>query len=537
MIDPTFGDWAALAVICMASAVLATFWLAPRRGRPQPHPALAQAALAGGTGHPALNNDPVFLFDGAELIEATTSAQAIAGDPADGILWPELRRKLLAEFPAFPADPALVQAAGRMSVPSIDGDPPAEALCEWIDGVTRVHLRSGAQLGASDMPHMAQELDILRTATNAAPYPAWRLDRDGRVTWCNTAYAALVRKVRGRDADTATPLFPDLPTDLSERRKLRQPVIVGTAEAEQKLWYDLWLIPQKSGSLCYAMDVNAVVDAEAAQRNFVQTLTKTFAQMSSGLAIFDRDRQLALFNPALIDLTSLPAEFLSTRPSLQAFFDRLRDSGMMPEPKDYASWRQDLTHLDEAAANGQYQETWTLPSGSVYSVSGRPHPDGAIAFLIEDITAEITLTRRFRAELELNQSALDALEEAIAIFAPDGSMTFCNAACREMWGVDPDRSFAQFTVVDAIRAWQDRSLATPVWGDLRDFVCNRENRAEWQADVPLRGGAIVDCTVRPIHSGATMVRFQMRATPGKTTGAGSVPAPQPAEAADPSGTA
>ena len=71
----------------------------------------------------------------------------------------------------------------------------------------------------------------------------------------------------------------------------------------------------------YAVDVNAVVSAEISQRKFVQTLAKTFAQLSIGLAIFDRNRQLALFNPALIDLTALPAEFLSARPNLLSFFD------------------------------------------------------------------------------------------------------------------------------------------------------------------------------------------------------------------------
>jgi len=517
MNDIPIGDWAALTMICLASASLAVFWLAPRR-------AAALDALsfdaAADSGSP-LSDDPVFIFEGTELIEASSAGQAIAGDPDDAITWQQLRRRLLPSFPAFPADPGLVREAGRLSIPSLDGEPPSEALCEWIDGVIRVHLRAGAPLSAADLPHLAQELDILRTATNAAPYPAWRLNPAGQVTWCNAAYAALVRKVRGRDADTAQPLFPDLPiAEMTERRKLRQPVDL--ADGEHKLWYDLWLIPQKSGCLCYAVDVNAVVDAEVAQRNFVQTLTKTFAQLSIGLAIFDRNRQLALFNPALIDLTSLPADFLSSRPSLLTFFDHLRDSAMMPEPKDYGSWRQGLAQLVEAAASGQYQETWSLPSGSVYSVSGRPHPDGAVAFLFEDITAEITLTRRFRAELEQSQAMLDALDEAIAVFAPDGTLTFCNAGYRDLWGVDPDSSFAQFTIGDAMRNWQDLSRPTPVWGRLRDFVATRESRAPWRAEAELKDGEMLDCHIRPIQKGATMVRFAQRAVasvPAPTAGA------------------
>ncbi|NDW60289.1 diguanylate cyclase, partial [Yangia sp. PrR004] len=82
---------------------------------------------------------------------------------------------------------------------------------------------------------------------------------------------------------------------------------------------------------------------------------------------------------------------------------------------------------------GRYQETWSLPSGSVYSVSGRPHPDGAIAFLFEDITAEITLTRQFRSELELGQSILDHIDDAFAVFGTDGSMVYSNTAYHTMW--------------------------------------------------------------------------------------------------------
>ncbi|TDK44464.1 PAS-domain containing protein [Antarcticimicrobium luteum] len=497
MLDITLGEWAALAAICLAAAMLAVLWLSPpdraaRTARPKP----------AGDG---LTQDPVFLFEGRDMIDASAAARAIAGDPGDGLTWQSLREALLPDFPGFPPDVDQVREAGRLSVPSLDREPPGEAMCEWIDGVTRVHLRSGAPLSAADLPPLAKELDILRTATNAAPYPAWRIDDQDQVTWCNSAYAALVRKVRGRDTDTAEPLFPGLAGAAQPRRKLRQAITAD--QGEYTLWYDVWTIPQKGGHLCYATDVNAVVDAEAAQRNFVQTLTKTFAQLSIGLAIFDRNRQLALFNPALIDLTALPADFLSARPSLLSFFDRLRDSAMMPEPKDYNSWRQKLADLVEAAASGQYKETWSLPSGSVYSVSGRPHPDGAVAFLFEDITAEITLTRRFRAELEQSQAVLDALPSAIAVFDPNGTLTLCNAAYRRLWGVDPDRSFAQFTIIDATRSWQDQCLATPVWGELRDFVAVRENRAEWRAEVRLRNGAHLDCTVLPIRKGATMVTF------------------------------
>ena len=239
----------------------------------------------------------------------------------------------------------------------------------------------------------------------------------------------------------------------------------------------------------------------------MQPLTKTFAQLSIGLATFDRQRQLALFNPALIDLTSLPAEFLSARPNLLSFFDRLRDRQMMPEPKNYRSWRDQITDLVAAADNGLYLETWSLPSGLTYRISGRPHPDGAVAFLFEDISAEISLTRQFRSQLELGQSALNAMEQSIAVFSATGVLAFSNTAYRKMWHIDPDSGFAEITVIDASRHWQSHSLPTPVWGDLRDFVNQFGDRSDWQAEVTLRDGRMVACHVAPMPGGATMVQF------------------------------
>jgi PAS domain-containing protein len=167
-----------------------------------------------------------------------------------------------------------------------------------------------------------------------------------------------------------------------------------------------------------------------------------------------------------------------------------------------------MADLLEAASEGRYQETWSLPSGSVYSVSGRPHPDGAIAFLFEDITAEITLTRQFRSELEMGQSIMDQMDDAIAVFANDGSMTFSNAAYHELWQMDPDASFAKVTIMDSSRVWQNMCAATPAWGEIRDFVAGGDGRTPWWANVQLRNGTPLVCKVSAIQNGATMVSFR-----------------------------
>jgi PAS domain-containing protein len=486
-------DWLVLFAVCLLTALFAV-WVASPKG--------SQSGMGAGGLLSGEQPDPVFLFDDAVLIGRSTAATRILKTCHDPTNWTGIRENLISAFPGLPENPEFLRDNGPMTLGGVGNNRNTEAHCEWIDGITRIHLRP---LDTETSSVCSSELQNLRAAMDAAPYPVWRETEDGQISWCNQAYDDLRQTVRGPNGSYADPLFPKLSHPVVAGRKSR--ISVPLSEQDQRLWFDVSTVKSGDGKLGYAVDINAVVDAEIAQRNFVQTLAKTFAQLSIGLAIFDRNRQLALFNPALIDLTALQADFLSSRPTLFNFFDRLRDGRVMPEPKDYNSWRQQISDLVEAAADGRYQETWSLPSGSVYSVSGRPHPDGAVAFLFEDITAEITLTRRFRSELEQGQAILDQLGQAIAVFSADGTLSFSNEAYHQLWSVDPDASFAQMTVLDACKTWQEKSAPTAVWGRISDFVNLRANRAPWTDKVRLRDGTGLICEVAPIQNGSTMVSF------------------------------
>src|SRR5690606_7195853 len=119
---------------------------------------------------------------------------------------------------------------------------------------------------------------------------------------------------------------------------------------------------------------------------------------------------------------------------------------------------------------GFHAETWSLPSGQTYRVTGRPHPDGAVAFLFEDISSEVSLTRRSRSELELGHEVLDALQEAVAVFQPSGELLMSNAAFTRLWQFDPGTTLGHVTLMDAVRVWQGQCQPTEVWGAARGLA-------------------------------------------------------------------
>ncbi len=448
-----------------------------------------------------------FLFDQGDLHHASETAQQLYQVAPGQDDWQTWRERMLNRFPGLPERPHANQP-GSVTIQARHAEDIATLKLTQRGQYTQVHMSDDRMIDAAQSQKMRalhRELADLRRASDTTPHAVWQVDAQGRVTWYNAAYEDLYDRLHNTAPQATKPVFEV--TDTQNEKTGRQRVSTQSSIDGKTDWYDLNAITVGDITIFHAVDVNAVVKSEVAQRNFVQTLAKTFAQLSIGLAIFDRNGQLALFNPALIDLTDLPADFLSGRPTLLSFFDRMRENRRMPEPKNYHSWRQEISEVIAAATDGRYQETWTLETGQTYRVRGRPHPDGAIAFLIEDISAEVSLTRNFRAELELGQSLMDTFDEALVVFSSTGVLTFCNAAYRDLWGLDPDNSFADVTILDSVQEWKRQCKPGARWAALTDFVRNIGDRKSWDMPAMLDDGAALACTVSRIASGATVIRF------------------------------
>lgn len=463
---------------------------------------------------PAAAEPTVYLFEGRDLVDATGPAFALlsrlSGPEGE---WDRLLAYLVQRLPGFPDQLSRLEDLGQFTLAASD----APHFClhaELVGPAVRLTLTDllaeGQFVVIDGLSHHAaeQELATSREALELLPLAAWRRGADGTITWANAAYLLLATR-QSETGELVWPL-PDLfrpETDRPQPKGAKRQKLVNPQGGKDE-WFDCHTLPGAVGSIGFALPADAAVRAERSLRDFIQTLTKTFAHLPIGLAIFDRNRQLALFNPALTDLTTLDGEFLAGRPTLHAFLDGLREARILPEPKNYASWRQQMNDLEKAASAGQYEETWLLPTSQTYRVIGRPHPEGAMALLIEDISAEISLTRRFRAEIELAQSVVDALEDAVAVFSDTGELVMSNRAYATLWQVDPRPKLGATSILDAMRHWQARSRPTPIWGDLRDFVTQQGERAEWDGVVTLQDGPVIEAGVTPMPQGRTLVRFR-----------------------------
>ncbi|MEJ2035199.1 MAG: PAS-domain containing protein [Maritimibacter sp.] len=470
----------------------------------------------------------VFIFDNETLLDATPAArQLLATTPQRGTAWTRLATLLSPRFPRLNERIIDLAEMGEMEIKSADDSGMLHA--EWHDGVARINLTGpeadgeASTIDGQSLLAMTHELETLRRNAELAPFPMWREDSAGRITWCNRAYLDLADSF---DSDTDTrPWPPHKVFTLSEdTRKVPaqegNPAIhrfaISPANAPTRQWYEVSELNLEADErFFFAWPSDRLVKAETLLHEFVTTISKTFAALPIGLAIFDRKRELALFNPALLDLTLLPAEFLIAKPTIAGFLDKLRAARMIPEPRDYKSWRQQISDLVAAAENGTYEESWTLPTGQTYRVTGRPHPDGAVALLFQDISAEISVARRFRAELDAGQAALDGLAQAVAVFTAGSKLSMSNAEYTRLWGTDPAAIKTDIALADAIRIWQARCVPSPVWDKLRSFVGATGHRETWTAPLALHDGRQLTCRVVPLAHGATLVDFSLASGVGE----------------------
>lgn len=453
----------------------------------------------------------VFLFSGHTLMDATAPAQTLlAALPGEGD-WPRLIAWLGMRLPDAGAALEDLDRGGRVEVVGNSAAGRLHLLAEDLgDGLIRLTLadhsaeNAGIVIDSLSLSAMEHELEVLRSTMDHSPMLAWRQDSHGHVTWANSAYLTTAEAMT--DGETVWPL-PQL-IDLSAHNAQGSSALNTSRRVQiqhdgHSRWYDCHVHDVAEQTVAIALPADAAVRAERSLREFVQTLTKTFADLPIGLAIFDRDRNLQLFNPALIDLTGLATGFLTARPTLYAFLDRLREARMVPEPKDYRSWRNQMNSLEAAAASGHHVEMWSLPGGQTYRVTGRPHPDGAVAFLFDDITSEMSLTRKFRADLSLGAEVMDGLEDAVAVFDANGELLISNRQYTDMWGI------SGYSVIDNhIARWVAACDKSPGLTALRDALNVQLAEEVLRGALAGPSGGLLSWSLRGLSGGRRMLRFQ-----------------------------
>ncbi|MEL6766477.1 MAG: PAS-domain containing protein [Pseudomonadota bacterium] len=344
-------------------------------------------------------------------------------------------------------------------------------------------------------------LNLLNTGSAIA----WHRGRDGEMIWSsgcvNTRDGSVtaqqtVALVRARPGETGA----------DDNGVARSRVEILPAGAIEPLPLQVIEVFAADGSATgIATDATVAAQAERTLSRFVQTMTETFAHLTAGLAIFDRNQKLVLFNPAFAQMLQLDPAWLANRPSLRDAIDALRTKRRIPELMDFHAWRERLLSLFDNPERVDFDEVWHLADGSNIKVIARPHPHGSLAFVFDDISDRVRLEQRYRQSIDLQEATLDRLDEALVVFGTNGRLQIVNDAFHEIFGTDPATVRPGRHAREIMAICAGLTVEAETWDQVAGFITAADAREPFSEALTLGSNRRLRLRVAPLPGGGTML--------------------------------
>jgi signal transduction histidine kinase len=343
---------------------------------------------------------------------------------------------------------------------------PQGTLLLWMfdtSGVEAERLKLATQLHQTELA-----LDSLTHLIESAPFPMWYRGPDMSLGLVNSAFVAAVEARDAAEVIARGSELIDSPGEDSARAGAlaaleagrpyvrTQPATIGGERRMLKL-VD---VPLGTGAVAgFAIDIQDLEDARFELAQHIDSQRELADRMTAGVAQFDADRTLSFFNQPFAVMAQLDAEFLAERPEFDRLLERMRESGRLPEVRDFPAWKAErrewFTSAEEVIA-----EDWILASGDHWRIVAQPLPDGGVRMIVEDRTEQVRLASARDTLLRVRTATFDNLFEAISVFASDGRLYLWNKRFSEVWELD-EQWLSEHPRVDELVPAMARRLVNP----------------------------------------------------------------------------
>ena len=452
-----------------------------------------------------------FLFNGHDLIDANPAGERLLGAfRTDNTTISNLAKILEHKFPDLEAQFHGAKLGEHKSVPS-------SYMAHLHADISKSKDRTLVEIIHD--PFILDEtvkeltlLDKLNTVEDVMskiPHMIWQEDFDGKLKWFNRQYSILsgIRQDKaGRPLPKSSRIFPEIPIRKnSESPTVRSQQPLANKKKNETYWFNVDCLNSADGTIYYACDASEEIKAKHAKKTTLSTFVQIFGQLSIGLVVFDKSRQLSIYNPAFCNLTDLNPTFLSSRPTISMLLDQLRNSKRAPEPKSYSVFRGKLSDLEAAANSGRYEETWQLPNNQSIRVTGRPYPEGALVFLFEDVSNNVQTDGDFESNQLLLKKSLDTISDPVFIFT-QGNLVFSNAAADQFEHYSPNGTTS---LSEMLQGWSSQSAPTAFWSALQNCPKRLGRDKSLEANVAFLNGKSASIQASRIDECSFVLKFEM----------------------------
>jgi signal transduction histidine kinase/PAS domain-containing protein len=339
-------------------------------------------------------------------------------------------------------------------------------------------------------------------------FPVWRRDDAGILIYTNAAYNKLLQSDGAIVASGSNELFDKQARELIMHKRDEMGCFnghVSTVINADRAVFNVVDITTASGSIGLARNVS---ELDAVREEFERTLrsqSDTLNQLTTAVAIFDKNQKLRSFNNAFQKLWNLDVAFLETQPEHGIILDLLRTNGTLPEQSEWRRWREQI--LSAYRAPEGTEDWWHLPDGKSLRVLGNPQPKGGMIWVFENMTEKFDLESRYNTLIKIQGETLDNLVEGVAVFGSDGKIRLSNPAFATLWNLSTELSSEGVHISKIARNCKD-SAPNGEWNLFVGCATGFEDaRNARQGQIELQSGKVLAYALVPLPKGQTMLTF------------------------------
>ncbi|RIX26989.1 sensor histidine kinase [Sphingomonas edaphi] len=353
-------------------------------------------------------------------------------------------------------------------------------------------------------------LDALTQLIESAPFPMWYRGPDLSLGLVNSAFVAAVEGSDAADViERGTELIDAVGTesaksgaqialDSGRPYSRTQPATIG----QERRMLKLVDVPLPTGAVAgFAIDIQDLEDARIDLARNQESQRELADRMTAGAVQFDGDRNLAFFNQPFAIMARIDPEWLSEQPAFERVLEKMRESGRIPEVRDFPAWKAERRGWF-ISPEETIEEDWILANGDHLRVLAQPLPDGGLRLIFEDRTEQVRLASARDTLLRVRTATFDNLFEVISVFASDGRLYLWNRRFSEVWDLDESWLAEHPRVDELVPAMAKRLVNPTAAAQVREMVrSTTSGRQLGTGRVSLTDGRHFDFAAVPLPDG------------------------------------
>nr|WP_246588229.1 PAS domain-containing sensor histidine kinase [Bartonella raoultii] len=354
-----------------------------------------------------------------------------------------------------------------------------------------------------DLTQILTELRMQRNLFDLIQEPVWIKNGEGKIYFINRAFKEMTNFREG--SHEIVDLFNETTQRTTNEKETIFQEHVHTVIDGERYYFHLTRLTTPEGMAAFARDDSACENLTHELKYVLQSHCETLDQISTAVAIFDKNQKLKFCNHAFKILWPLESAFLESEPSHTLLLEHLREKGLLAEHPNWRAWKEELFKAYRQTESTQ--QIWNLPDGRTIRVISNPHPRGGVTWLYENLTEKIDLERRYNTLIKIQGETLDKLSEGVVVFGTDGRLRLSNPALSKLWSL-PYNLLVEGTHITQLQNHCSTLTLGQEWEQFHKFITGfAEKRDTFSGRMDLTNGMIIDYTLVPLPNGETMLTF------------------------------